>query len=51
MIEMLQPLGGNPILCRPFKSSDYELYTSTLSKYKDLFDEDPPESVWEDSGS
>ena len=51
MLEMLQPLGGNSILCRPFKSSDYELYTSTLSKYRDLFSEEPPESVWEDSGN
>ena len=51
MTEMLQPLGGNLIPSGPFRSIDYELYTSTLSKYKDVFDEDAPEAVWEDTGS
>ena len=51
MTEMLQPLGGNLIPSGPFRSTDYELYTSTLSKYKDVFDEDAPEAVWENTGS
>jgi hypothetical protein len=36
---------------RVYDGNDYEMYAQTLSCYKTLFEEDPPGSIWESSGS